>query len=76
MTQILYTSTHQLALLWLDLQRHGLQAVEHLDQSFQMFLLCPPVDDNVVWVHQADLECQPPQSVFHHPLDIGMTQAE
>ncbi|KRX79168.1 hypothetical protein T06_3720 [Trichinella sp. T6] len=48
MAQVTYTSTHELAFLWPDLQPHGLQAVEHLGQSFQMFLFRAPVDYNVV----------------------------
>ncbi|KRZ81905.1 hypothetical protein T08_5605 [Trichinella sp. T8] len=47
MAQVTYTSTHELAFLWPDLQPHGLQAVEHLGQSFQMFLFrAPPLNVN------------------------------
>ncbi|KRZ81775.1 hypothetical protein T08_12231, partial [Trichinella sp. T8] len=42
MAQVTHTSTHQLAFLWPDLQPHGLQAVEHLGQPFQMFLFRTP----------------------------------
>ncbi|KRZ49674.1 hypothetical protein T02_7748 [Trichinella nativa] len=51
--QVVYALPHQLALFRHDLQSHGLQAEQHLFQSFQMLLLCLPEDDNVVEIDEA-----------------------
>ncbi|KRX12749.1 hypothetical protein T07_11835 [Trichinella nelsoni] len=66
--QVVYALSHQLALLRLDLQSHGLQAGQHPFQAFQVLLLCLPEDDNIVEIDEARFPRQPPQRFLHQTL--------
>ncbi|KRX71153.1 hypothetical protein T06_13677 [Trichinella sp. T6] len=66
--QVAYALPHQLALLRLDLQSHGLQAEQHPFQAFQVLLLCLPEDDNIVEIEEAYFPPQSPQRFLHQTL--------
>ncbi|KRY55042.1 hypothetical protein T03_7497 [Trichinella britovi] len=66
--QVAYALPHQLALLRLDLQSHGLQAGQHPFQAFQVLLLCLPEDDNIVEIEEARFPRRPPQCFLHQTM--------